>query len=205
LTRRAVFLVSAALFAGPPPVAMAQAAPLAVVVGDGAPAIMVGEVLAESTLEDVLRAGVPVRLRFRVELWRDRFFDELVRHAEWVVVVAFEPIDDRFMVGRPGQESLDAFPSLAAAREVIETTYAPALRPDRSGRYYYLASLVVETLSLSDLDELGNWLRGELGPAVEGRRSVAGAFGTGLRRLFIRVLDLPTRRYQARSGHFQFP
>ncbi|HUE76862.1 MAG TPA: hypothetical protein VMM83_02895, partial [Longimicrobiales bacterium] len=59
------------------------------------------------------------------------------------------------------------------------------------------------TLSLSDLDELGRWLGGELEPAVRGAGSVSRAVGTGVKRLLIRVLDLPARRVVARSVRFE--
>jgi hypothetical protein len=63
----------------------------------------------------------------------------------------------------------------------------------------------VETLSMSDLDELERWLHGELGPAVAGQRSVPGAVGQGAKRLMLRWLDLPHRRVDARSERFDFP
>jgi hypothetical protein len=72
-----------------------------------------------------------------------------------------------------------------------------------SGRYYYTAVLQIETLSLSDLDELERWLQGELGPAVSGRRSLSDAVGEGAKRLLIRLLGLPTRRVEARSDRFR--
>jgi hypothetical protein len=81
--------------------------------------------------------------------------------------------------------------------------YAPAVRPIRPGRYYYIVSLEIETLSLSDLEELERWLRGELEPAVRGGGSVGEALGTGVKRLLLRVLDVPARRYQARSSRFR--
>lgn len=189
----------------PPYHALAQAAPappLAVDVRAGAPAVAVGEVLRESALEDAVRSGLPLRIRISVELWRDRVFDELVEQIAWTQALVFEPIDGRFLIGRPGDDPPDRYPSYTAARAALETVYRPQLRPGQPGRYYYLATLEIETLSLSDLEELGQWLRGEVAPATRGRRSVGAAVGTGLRRLLIRVLDLPARRYQARSDHF---
>lgn len=188
----------------PSPGAVAQAPPLTVTVDGGAPRLTVGPVLDDGALADAVRSGLPLRMRFRVELWRDRFFDELVDHADWSLILAYEPLDGRFLVARPDVEIVDEYSSYEAARAALEAEYAPGLRPGRRGRFYYLASLEIETLSLSDLEELGQWLRGELAPAVSGRRSVAGAVGTGLRRLLIRVLDLPARRYHARSGYFEF-
>ncbi|HEX7050775.1 MAG TPA: hypothetical protein VF188_11275, partial [Longimicrobiales bacterium] len=75
--------------------------------------------------------------------------------------------------------------------------------PVRSGRYYYTATLELETLSLSDLEELERWLEGELEPAVSGEGSVPGALGQGMKRLLIRVLGLPARTFEARSEMFR--
>lgn len=205
MIRRATFLLAAAVLALPPTAALSQAPPLAVTAAGGSPRVTVGAVLHDPALEEVLRSGIPLRLRFRTELWRDRFFDELVDHAAWSLVLMIEPLDGRFLIGRPDDEVPQEHDSYAEARAALERDYSPVLRPARPGRYYYLASLEVETLSLSDLEELGQWLSGELTPAVQGRRSVTGAVGAGLRRLFIRVLDLPTRRYHARSEIFESP
>jgi hypothetical protein len=204
LTRRAGLLLTAAILV-PPTTALGQGTPLGLVVTDGAPTLVVGPVLDDPALEEALRSGLPLRLRARVELWRDRLFDELVDHVAWTQVLLFEPLDGRFLLGNDGEPEPRDLPSYAAARAAIETTYALPLRPRAAGRYYYLAYLEIETLSLSDLEELGHWLRGEAGPAVQGRRSVLGAVGTGMRRLVIRVLDLPVSRYQARSERFSTP
>lgn len=203
MIRRAPLLLAAVVLLTPPIPALAQAPPLAVTVGGGAARVTVGAVFDDPALEEALRSGIPLRLRFRTELWRDRFLDELVDHATWSLVLAFEPLEGRFLVGTPNADTFQQHDTYAGARTALERTYSPAIRPPGPGRYYYLASLEIESLSLSDLEELGQWLRGELGPAVQGQRSVAGAVGTGLRRLLIRVLDLPTRRYHARSSRFE--
>jgi hypothetical protein len=61
----------------------------------------------------------------------------------------------------------------------------------------------IETLSLSDLEELERWLQGELQPAVSGKRSVPGAVGQGAKRIMIRMLGLPTRRLEAKTEKFR--
>lgn len=201
---RAVVLVLAAGLALPP-MARAQAPPLSVRAEGGSARVLPGHVLAEAALEDALQSGLPLRLRFRVELWRERFFDELVDRSDWTVLLAFEPLERRYLIARDGADQPEVHPSYADARAAIERPYSPPLRATRPGRYYYLASLEIESLTLSDLEELDHWLRGELGPAVTGRSSVLGALGTGLRRALIRMLRLPTRQYQARSPVFEVP
>jgi hypothetical protein len=164
----------------------------------------VGPVLAEAALAEALRSGLPVRMHFEAELWRDEFLDDLVDDVEFVVVLRYEPIERRFEVYDSRRRGAAGyFSSYERMRAAIETQYLLDLRPRSRGRYYYLATLEVETLALSDLDELQAWLRGELSPAVGGEGSVLGAIGNGAKRIFIRVLGLPARRLEARSAPFR--
>ena len=63
--------------------------------------------------------------------------------------------------------------------------------------------LDVETLSLSDLDEVERWLRGELKPAVRGQKNPGTAVTRGIRTLVVRLLGGEKRHYEARSGTFK--
>jgi hypothetical protein len=142
-------------------------------------------------------------MRFLVELWRDAFFDELVATEQWTTVLTYDALSKQYVARARADARARVFPDFATARAAIETAYAAALRPQRRGRYYYTGALDIETLSLSDLEELERWLKGELQPAVSGNRSIPGAIGQGARRLFIRVLSLPERRLEARSERFR--
>ncbi len=170
------------------------------------PLVRLGPVLAAENLEEAARSGVPIRLRVRVELWRDGWTDDLVASEAWTAVLAYDPLAEVFLVrGRSASAPVRRFPSYEAARDAIEGSYPMQIRPSRSGRYYYLGTLEVETLSLSDLEELERWLQGELQPAVSGERSVGGALGAGAKRLMIRLLNLPTRSLEARTDAFRIP
>ena len=179
--------------------------PLALDVGEGPPRLVVGAVLDDEALESAVRSGLPLRMRVQVELWRDEWFDDLVDQVGWSAIVAYEPMGRRFLTGVVRGDSLSTHLRWADTRAAVERAYRLGIRPDREGRYYYIATLEIETLSLSDLEELERWLRGELEPAVRGGGSVGGAIGNGVKRLFIRVLGLPARRYQARSDAFRVP
>jgi hypothetical protein len=205
-----LFLVTTPLPAAAAPAdSMPQRPPLLAIAQDPAsgfrPVLSVGPVLASAQLENAARSGVPVRVRIRVELWRDRFFDQLVDSTSWSTIIVFEPISDQFFVRTAPASAARRFGTFAAARTTVEAEYLLRLQPPRPGRYYYTSSLQIETLSVSDLDELERWLQGELQPAVSGQRSVPGALGQGARRLMLRLLDLPHRRVDARSGTFAVP
>jgi hypothetical protein len=187
-----------------------QAAPLLAISYDAAggytPVLHVGPVLSSAQLENAARSGVPVRIRIRVELWRDRFFDQLVDSTSWSTVMIYEPISQQFFVRTmPAGGGVRRFSTFAAARSAVEAVYPLRMQPRQAGRYYYTSSLQIETLSLSDLEELERWLQGELQPAVSGQRSVPNVLGQGAKRLMLRLLDLPHRRVDARTDRFRFP
>jgi hypothetical protein len=174
--------------------------------GGYTPVLQVGAVLASAQLENAARSGVPVRVRVRVELWRDRFIDQLVDSVSWSTVMVYEPISQQFFVRTvPAGGGARRFPSFVAARSAVEAVYPLRMRPTAPGRYYYTGTLQIETLSLSDIEELERWLQGELQPAVSGQRSVPGALGQGAKRLMLRLLDLPHRRVDARTDRFRYP
>jgi hypothetical protein len=167
----------------------------------GRAVLELGPVLDDDALADAVRSGLPLRIDVRIELWRDGFFDGLEGGEDWAAVLLFEPLERQYVV-RPATGPARRFFDYARARNAIESDYVLALAPRRAGRYYYTATLEIETLSLSDIEELERWLRGELGPAVSGERSIVNAMGEGAKRLLIRLLGLPSRRIEARSERF---
>lgn len=164
------------------------------------------DALADKELENAVRSGLPLRVRFRIELWKDGTIDDLQGAEQWTTVLTFDPLAEQYVVrSRPATVTGRLFNDYRAARTAIEGVYLASLRPTERGRYYYTAVVDIETLSLSDLDELERWLKGELQPAVSGERSLPGALGQGARRLFMRVLSLPERRFEGRSDRFRLP
>ncbi|MEW5928068.1 MAG: hypothetical protein AB1941_11330 [Gemmatimonadota bacterium] len=164
------------------------------------PLVRAKGLLADPGLRDALDSGLPLRIRFRVELWEKAVFDRLVGTHRAALAVLQDPLDGAYTLdnGRTEQR----FRSLAEVEAAVEGAFAATLHPTRRGRFYYIAVLEIETLSLSDLEELQRWLRGEARPAVQGRRSVGRAVESGLRRAVVRVMGLPTRKYEARSATF---
>lgn len=168
--------------------------------------VRIGPVLDDAALLDALQAGLPLRIRLHVELWRDELVDDLEDSQSFIMVMRYEPIEGQYLVyENRGSAAVRGYADYGAARTAVERAFLLDVRPRRSGRYYYLGGVEVETLALSDLEELENWLEGELRPAVTGERSVFSAIGQGAKRLLIRVLGLPAREVSARSEAFRVP
>jgi hypothetical protein len=168
----------------------------------GAVRVELAGVLAGPRLRESLDAGLPVRIRVVTELWRDGFFDSQVARHEWRATVRYDPLARSHRVELPGDIRLEAA-SPEEVGQALESALDVPLRPNEPGRYYYLARMDVETLSLSDLEELQRWLSGELAPSL-GSPEVGSAVGRGLRRLLVRVLGLPVQRLQSRTPRFNW-
>jgi len=161
----------------------------------------------DAQLRDLVRNGFPARFSYRVELWSSGgFFNSLAASAAWDVIVRYDPLEKVYEVVRiAGNQavSLGKFADVEDAGSAVgRPVRAPLNAPSRS-RYYYAATLDVEVLSLSDLDELERWLRGELKPAVSGRRNPGTALTRGVRTLVVRLLGGTKRHFEAKTATFR--
>jgi Domain of unknown function (DUF4390) len=153
-----------------------------------------------------LRSGLPVRLHYRLEIWRSRegWFDTFDRQVEWDVLVRHEPLLDQYtmltLVGSQRQER--RYATLDALGAALAFAYQVNIRPNESGNYYYAASLQVATLSDSDLDELERFLAGDSTAAAGGNGSFGGTVGRGATRFLLRLAGLPSLRLETRSERF---
>jgi hypothetical protein len=168
--------------------------------GGWRPVVSLGGILRDPALRDALQSGLPVRFHLRMELWRKGTFDKLESSEVLEAAVAKSPLDPGYTLETARAST--PVSTLAEAERAVERVFVFSLRPGDADRYYYLATLDVETLSLSDLDELRRWLRGEARPAVQGRAPVTRAVEHGVRRFFVRLLGLPTRQYVVKSPFF---
>jgi len=168
------------------------------------PLVAVRGVLTEKPFDELLRSGFPARLHVRAELWSiGGWFDDVLSRAEWDVVVRYDAIARtydvaRFVSGR--LTPLGSYVRFADARAASELAYQPALSTPPRGRKSYVAvQAELQTLDVSDLDELERWLRGEASPAVRGKRNPGTAITRGVRSLASRLLGGEVRRLEARS------
>ena len=174
--------------------------------GARAPIVRSENLLGDSRWLSALRSGLPVRLHYRVEVWRSRggWFDAFVRQAEWDVLLRHEPLLDQYtlltLVGGRAQER--RYATVDALSAALAFAYQVSVRPVDPGTFYYAVTMEVSTLSDSDLDELERFLEGDLGEVAGGKETVGNALQRGTTRLLLRLAGLPSLRLEARSQEF---
>ena len=171
------------------------------------PEARVKGLLGDERWTSALLSGLPLRLYYRLELWRERgsWFDAAVRAVAWDVLVQREPLLDQYLVttvllGRTRQQR---YPDLDALGSALGVAYRIAVRATDKGEYYYVATLSVSTLSDADLDEMDRVLRGDTGAATEDGESLGDAVGRAARKMLLRVAGLPIMRVEGRSPAFR--
>lgn len=169
---------------------------------DGHLQIHIGDLFTDHALTQALQSGLPLRIRIVAELWKDGFFDSQKGHGEWRASVIYDPLEQRYRVSTGTSASIPV-DSVGGLAQALQRSFSLSLKPKGKGRYYYLAQVEVETLSLTDLEELQRWLKGDLASAVAGNEKVETAVGRGMRRILVRMLGLPTKRYKVKSRTFR--
>jgi hypothetical protein len=151
-----------------------------------------------------MRSGFPLRLHYRLELWRVRssWFDQFVSDATWDALARHDPLADDFVLIRTGG-GVKRYATVEDLARALETDYKVTLEPRRSGRFYFLCRLDVSTLNDTDLEELTRWLKGDVSPAVSGQGSVGDALARGLQRVLVRIAGLPRLTLETRSTQFR--
>lgn len=171
---------------------------------NGTAVVHLGDLMSDASLREALETGLPIRIEIVTRLWNDGFFDSEEGRSHWHATIVHDPLGQEYVttIGREAPVER-RYSSLAALRDDFGRRLDAGLQPVEEGRYYYLSRMEVETLSLSDLEELRRWLSGDLAEAITGG-DVEGAVQRGLRRTVTRLLGMPTRRYEARSETFEF-
>ena len=172
------------------------------------PSVRSVSLLSDEAMRNLLVNGFPARLHYRMERWTTGgWFDDIKAAVEWDVVVKYDALGKQYHVFRAVANravELGRYSTLTDAEEMVNTAIRAPISPAKRGqRTYYNLVLDIETLSLTELDEVEQWLRGEVKPAVRGKKNPGTAVSRGVRTLFVRLLGGEKRRYEARSGAFR--
>ena len=186
--------------------AAAQSPTLTVTVQSNVPRVRSTGLLADGKFVGLMRSGFPLRLHYRLELWRVRssWFDQFVREVAWDAVARNDPLADDFVLIRQGG-AITRYPTPEELSAALDIPYVVTLRPPGAGggRYYFIARLEVTTLNDTDLQELSRWLSGDVGPAVSSGENFGDALARGAQRVLVRLAGLPRQQLEARSPTFR--
>ncbi len=173
-----------------------------------APWVRSAALVSDGALRDLMHNGFPAHLHYKVERWgTGGWFDDIKATAEWDVVLRYDALAKVYQLFRVignGTRYLGSFANLVDAEAVLDAPFrVPISLPRRGQRSYYNLVLDIEMLSLTELDEVERWLRGEARPAVRGQKNPGTAVSRGVKTVFVRLLGGEKRRYEARSGTFR--
>ncbi|HLZ45509.1 MAG TPA: hypothetical protein VKQ05_07505 [Gemmatimonadales bacterium] len=182
----------------------AQAPTLTVTLQNEVPRVRSTGLLADGKFVSLMRSGFPLRLHYRLELWRVRasWFDQFVSEVSWDAVARNDPLADDFVLIRQGR-SVSRYATGEQLARALEIPYTVTLHPAGDGKFYFVARLEVTTLNDTDLQELSRWLSGDVGPAVSGEGNFGAALARGAQRVLVRLAGLPRQRLEARSPTFR--
>ena len=183
--------------------AAAQSPTLTVTLQSNVPRVRSTGLLSDGKFVGLMRSGFPLRLHYRLELWKVRssWFDQFVREVAWDAVARNDPLADDFVLIRQGG-TISRYTTPEELAAALDIPYVVTLRPPPSGgggRYYFIARLEVTTLNDTDLQELSRWLSGDVGPAVSGGENFGDALARGAQRVLVRLAGLPRQQLEARS------
>ena len=182
----------------------AQSPTLTITLQSNIPRVRSIGLLADGKFVGLMRSGFPLRLHYRLELWKVRasWFDQFQREVSWDAVARNDPLADDFVLIRQGG-NVSRFATPEELSAALDIPYVVTLRPSSTsgggGRYYFVARLEVTTLNDTDLQELSRWLSGDVGPVVSGEGNFGEALARGAQRVLVRLAGLPRQRLEARS------
>ncbi len=171
------------------------------------PQVRTPGILQDPRWRDALQNSFPLRLRYRVEIWRVRpdWFDALERAFEWETLVQFEPLTDQFtktVVFGGSARAYTRFTSLQELERDLERVQLVTITPAGIGEYYFTGSLQIRTLTDAEMEELERFLQGEPSPRDQ-PDDAQPSFGRTARRLLLRFGGLPYQELEGRTARFQ--
>jgi len=164
--------------------------------------VQVQDLLRDPRWATALDQSFPIRLSFRLEIWRSRegWIDDFQRATEWSTVIQREPLEDQYHVTRILLSGAEEF--RFATQDLLDHWISAINKvdalPQGSGSFYYTVTLRITALSDEEMEELERFLSGQSGPPGRERSSI----GRSVRRFLLRMAGLPWEELEAKSGKF---
>src|SRR5712675_1460971 len=113
-----------------PEVGVAQSPTLTVTLQNTVPRVRSTGLLTDGKFVGLMRSGFPLRLHYRLELWKVRasWFDQFVREVSWDAVARNDPLADDFVLIRQGG-AVSRFARPDELSAALEIPYTVTLRP----------------------------------------------------------------------------
>ena len=166
--------------------------------------VQVRSLFADPDWADALDQSFPIRLTFRMEIWRSRdgWIDEFQRATEWSTVIQYEPLQDQYRVTElllsgPVESRFQTRDELS--RWIGITREVDAL-PVGAGSFYYDVKLRISALSDEDMEEIEQFLAGGQATPSRPERS---SIGRSFRRFLLRLAGMPGEELTVRTERFR--
>jgi hypothetical protein len=174
------------------------------------PIVIASDMLSSKSSREPLAAGFPARFHFLVTLWsQGGLTNQIERRAEYEVLVEYIVSEKKYAVTQFVNDrkfALGKFDHVEDAEGAIaRPTRVPIAAFPSKRRFYYRVTLDVQILGESDLDEVNRWRKGELEPAIQGKRDPGTALTRSIRMLASRMLGGNSREFDAKSEDFSVP
>lgn len=165
--------------------------------------VQVQDLLADLRWDQALEQAFPIRLNYRLEVWRSRegWVDDFQRAAEWNTVIQREPLEDQYRVQRflrSGREEY-RFTTREELERWIRQINEVDVLPQGTGTFYYTVTLRITALSDDDMEELERFLAGQSAPQPG---APGGSIGRSFRRFLLRMAGLPMEDLEVQSERF---
>ncbi|MGH7655189.1 MAG: hypothetical protein ACREN6_11055 [Gemmatimonadaceae bacterium] len=174
------------------------------------PLVLATNMLGSPHFREPLAAGFTARFHFLVTLWSEGGLTNAIeRRAEYDVLVEYHVAEKKYEVVQLMNDrpfSLGKFVRVEDAERAVARPTRVAITAFHSKkRFYYRATLDVQILGASDLDEVNRWLKGEVEPAIHGERNPGTALTRSIRMLASRLLGGDSREFEAQTPVFRVP
>lgn len=169
------------------------------------PVLRTEDLLADPRVAAMLATGFPLRLHYRLQVWKSRtLMDAQVKQTEWDVVIRHEPLLDQYQMAEVFRltQRTSHFAGRDELARGVATPREIRVAPTESGEYYYYAAVDVSTFTDSDLREIERLLSGDVAPAATGGSPVGGAFLDIIKSALARAASGQSLRVDARSDKF---
>jgi len=159
---------------------------------------------------DALRSGLPTTLNFTIEVWRQRrgWWDRLEATYERSFRIFHDLLNDLYFVVTPEQSfrwtQLDSM-TAAVSRFSRNSQQGPQyfakslFQPDHE--YYVVITATLAPLSVEDLNELDDWLRGTLAGRGDDGGGISGITQT-MGGLLMSMTGFGDKQFKARTQPF---